>query len=241
MRTFILGVIALSLVACATPGAGTTQNPCGLAQVQEAAPTGLAQQQQQALDAGQKAYNQPSMSDPAKWSPGTTWGGGAGAVDADNEWWEERNLAGAPNSLQCLVQPASQEQNQSAGVHPRLLSLERQIEAANERLCAARAMGDQEAAKAEYDLIKDLNKQYAQATVDTAKNVTNNYHFDGAYITQGTSNSSTGSGKPGKASTTGDGTEVQSAPTAAEIVKSAGAPAPVEPDSPRDPAPVEPE
>lgn len=226
MRYLIVFLALAVCCGCVSRGAGSQQDPCGLAEVKASAPGGTAQAQQQSLQSGQRASNQPVQSDPAKWSPATVWGGGAGAVSAENTWAEDRAQAGAPSSNMMLVQPASQDQSQQAvgGCHPQIYSLDRQLKAANMRLSVALSKGDMTAAEHEYKLIADLNDRYAQATLSTAKNVTIHYDFANAYITQGMSSASTASGKPGSAETTGDGTSV--APTAAELTKQAGATAP---------------
>ena len=232
MRYMAIGAIlalALLLAACrTTPGAGATQDPCGLATVKASTPGGgTAQAQSQALESGQKASNQPVQTDPAKWTPFTTWGGGAGAVEASNTVVEERSQAGAPSSNMLLIQPATQEQSQYAGgggTHPQLRSLDMQLKAANMRLSAAASRGDTTTAEKEYALIEQLNEAYAKATISTAKNVTVNYNFQESYNTLGMSSSSTASGDPGKASTSEEGTSV----SAAEIAEKAGAVPPTE-------------
>jgi hypothetical protein len=245
MKRFIFIAIAAVLVCgCATRGAGTTQDPCGLAQVQRAVPAETAQQQQQALETGQRASNQPTMTDPVRTNPMATWGGGAGAVSAENTVMDERSQSGAPSVNQGLLFPANQNQEQDAAgcvagemPHPQIMSLDRQIKNCEARLSLALSRGDTETADAERAHLQTLNEQYALAAANTAKTVNHTYNFEGAYITQGVSSSSTASGKPGSAETTDQGTSA----TAEEIVRAAGAPAPAVTDSPRSPAPVEPE
>ena len=249
MRNALVILLAITLVGCATRGAGTTQDPCGLEQVQKAIPAEQVQQQQQALKTGQTVSNQPTMTDPFAASPATTWGGGAGAVDADNTWMSDRSQSGAPSVAQGLLFPATQEQRAeqqkcvSGGTSPAILTLQGVIHETQKRLDVAVATGNITLADS---LRADLQTQLEQlqsASADQVKTVNIHYDFNGSYITQGVSSSSTASGRPGSAETTGDGTSA----TAEEIVREAGAvPATFPPagpagDSPRNPAPVEPE
>lgn len=250
MRNVILAVMAIALAtsACATRGAGTTQDPCGLAEVKASAPAGgNAQAQSQALESGQRASNQPVQTDPAKWSPGTTWGGGAGAVSAQNNWWEDRNLAGAPSSNQALVIHGTQDQEQQAGGSetPQIQSVREQIKNAEGRLMLLLSQGNAEQADKERELLLTLNQQLATAQSSNTKTVNITYDLRDSVPTLGLSSASTAAGEPGKASTSGEG---ETNATAEELAGRAGAvppstfpPAAPEGDSPRSPAPVEPE
>lgn len=233
-----LVAVALVMSACASKGAGQTQDPCGLAQVQEAAPAGMTQQAASQAQGGQRASNQPVMSDPTRWTPATTWGGGAGAVSATNEWWDDRAMSGAPATTQALqANTDSEALNVSNGVHPLISSIQEEIKKTSARLDVATATGNLTLAdKYREDLAGLIDKMSAAAS-STAKTTNITYDYNGAYITMGVSSSSTASGRPGGASTSGDGTET-SAPTAKELAERAGAPA--EPDSPPNPEPVAP-
>lgn len=243
MRNALIILLAITLVGCASSGAGTTQDPCGLEQVQKAIPAEQVQQQQQQLKTGQTVSNQPTMTDPFRAQPATIWNGGAGALTAEPTWVSDRSQSGAPSVAQGLLFPATQQQDaeqqkcEAGGTSPAILTLQGTIHDTKKMLDVAIATGNNEMANS---LRADLGKYLEQlqaASADQVKTVNIHYDFNGAYITQGVSSSSTASGKPGSAETTGDGTAATMTPE--EIVREAGAVPAV--DSRPDPAPVEPE
>lgn len=214
MRILFIAALAaaLSLAGCTglTPGARTGPSGdggcdgCALAEVQPTATGDHAGQATAAAAAagGQRASNQPVMSDPARLQPQTVWNRGSGPNTNSPTTTDVRSQAGAPSVNQGLILPAQANAAANLADNPA-------VQAVQARLADLRAAWKDAVARGAMDTAAVLSAQLdtaeARLLAATASagggSVTNVYDLRGSRVSQIVANGSKSGDGPGGAIT----------------------------------------
>ena len=179
--------------------AGTGEcDACARAEVTPPATEGSGAAASAAADGGQRASNQPVMSDPARIQPQTVWNRGAGPNTNSPTSTDVRSQAGAPSVNQGLVLPTNAIASANAADSPA-------VKAVLERLADLRAAWKDAIARGAVDQAKALSDQMdvAEARLLSATasagggQTTNVYDLRGARVSQIVANGSKSGDGPG--------------------------------------------
>lgn len=207
---YAIPIFMLTLLACAmltlgcasAPGPGSECDTCAVAEANPSASHGsTANAAAATATGGQRASNQPTMTDTAAIRPFTTVGRGAGPTTATMTAQDERSQAGAPSVNQGLVIPNSAEAQAGGGASSPLM-LELQAHAKDLRAQLALLLVDpMPGNEVKRDLVmEELRGTYrmmAEVSASTRGVTHNVYNFQGSRNVQSVANgSSSGDGMP---------------------------------------------
>lgn len=201
MTRLLALLLAVALLAgCSTTGPGVECDPCAQAEASSGATAAapFAQAAAASASGGQRASNQPTMTDPGARGVFTPVSRGAGSQTANQTTHEQRSQAGAPSVNLGLVLPTEASASAGGGVSPVVASLQSYID--DLRASLKLALMDPTTPQGRVqELMAAINTavgQMAQAQASTQGAVTNHYHFTGARIVQSVANGSSAGDSP---------------------------------------------
>ncbi len=198
MPRALLSLLLAALLAACQSGPAADCDDCAVAEAQAAAPFGQAAAA--SASGGQKASNQPTMSDPGSPGVSTTINRGSGPNSSTQSNKDHRSQAGAPSVNQGLVLPTeASAATGGSGVSPAVLELQEFVKDLRAQLAMSMAQGDAEARTALLAEIRGALAMLAEASQSNPPTTTNNYNFNGARIIQSVANGSKSGDAPGGA------------------------------------------